>query len=113
VAVAGGFANEVNTANVNGGGELNFANDNASDPTVVNAPILAISKSHAPATFIVGQTGTYTISVCNTGSTATPGSATNPVTVTDFLPQGMTATDLSASTGWTCSAVPTSFVTCT
>src|SRR5882724_5614314 len=113
VAVAGGFANEVNTANVNGGGELNFANDNASDPTVVNAPVLAISKSHAPATFIVGQTGTYTISVSNTGTTSTSGSATNPVTVTDFLPQGMTATDLSASTGWTCSPVPTSFVTCT
>jgi uncharacterized repeat protein (TIGR01451 family) len=113
VAVTGGSANEVNTANVNGGGELNGANDNASDPTVVNAPILAISKTHTPATFVVGQTGTYTISIGNTGATPTTGSTTNPVTVTDFLPQGMTATDLSASTGWSCSAVPTTFVTCT
>jgi uncharacterized repeat protein (TIGR01451 family) len=102
-----------NSAGVSGGGELNFANDNASDPTNVNAPVLAITKTHAPATFIVGQTGTYTITVSNTGTTSTSGSATNPVTVTDFLPQGMTATDLSASTGWSCSAVPTTFVTCT
>ncbi|MGZ4888509.1 MAG: hypothetical protein ACXWBH_04960, partial [Candidatus Angelobacter sp.] len=113
VAVAGGFANEANTAAVGGGGEFNFANDNAIDPTVVNAPILAISKTHSPATFIVGQTGTYTISVSNTGTTATSASASNPVAVTDFLPFGMTATDLSASTGWTCSPVPTTFITCT
>jgi len=113
VAITGGFLNEVNSANVNGGGELNFANDNASDPTVVNAPVLAITKTHSPATFIVGQTGTYTITVSNTGATATSGSVSNPVTVNDFLPQGMTATDLSASTGWTCSPVPTTFVTCT
>jgi uncharacterized repeat protein (TIGR01451 family) len=102
----------INSAGVSGGGELNFANDNASDPTNVNAPTLAIAKTHSPATFIVGQTGTYTITVSNTGTVATSGSTSNPVTVTDFLPFGMTATDLSASTGWSCSAVPTTFVNC-
>ena len=112
VRVDGAFASpEINNATVNGGGELNLANDNASDSTVVKAPSLAITKTHSPATFSVGQTGTYTITVSNTGTTAT--STATPVTVTDFLPQGLTATDLSASTGWTCSPVPTTFVTCT
>jgi len=114
VRVDGAFTTpEINTANVNGGGEINFANDNASDSTNVLAPTLTITKTHSPATFVVGQTGTYTITVGNTGVVATSGSASNPVTVNDFLPQGMTATDLSASTGWTCSSVPTTFVTCT
>jgi uncharacterized repeat protein (TIGR01451 family) len=112
VQVDGAFANEVNTAGVFGGGELNTANDNASDPTIVNAPVLAITKTHAPATFIVGQTGTYTITVSNAGATSTTGSISNPINMTDFLPQGMTATDLSASTGWTCTQPPTSFITC-
>ena len=104
-------ANVTNNANVSGGGDLN--QHNATDPTPVNGPLLSISKTHAPATFVVGQTGTYTITVGNTGITPTSGSIANPVSVNDFLPQGMTATDLSASTGWTCSAVPTTFVTCT
>ncbi len=114
VRVDGAFTSpEINTASVSGGGELNQANDTASDSTIVNTPTLTITKTHSPATFIVGQTGTYTITVGNTGATSTTGSSANLVTVTDFLPQGMTATDLSASTGWTCSAVPTSFVNCT
>ncbi|HEY5028865.1 MAG TPA: hypothetical protein VIK39_10685, partial [Candidatus Angelobacter sp.] len=112
VQVNGAFTSpEINNASVSGGGELNFANDNASDSTIVKAPVLAITKTHSPATFTVGQTGTYTITVSNTGNTST--STSTPVSVSDFLPQGMTATDLSASTGWTCSAVPTTFVNCT
>ncbi len=101
---------EINTASVSGGGELNTANDSAIDSTIINAPILAITKTHSPATFTVGQTGTYTITVSNTGNATT---STTPVNVSDFLPLGMTATDLSASTGWTCSSVPTTFVNCT
>jgi uncharacterized repeat protein (TIGR01451 family) len=112
VRVDGAFTSpETNNATVNGGGELNLANDNASDSTVVKAPSLAITKTHSPATFSVGQTGTYTITVSNTGTTST--STATPVTVNDFLPQGLTATDLSASAGWTCSPVPTTFVSCT
>ena len=103
----------VNNASVSGGGELNLANNNASDTAAIKGPTLAITKSHAPTVLSVGQTATYTITVSNTGTTATTGSTTNPVTMTDFLPSGMIATDFTGSTGWTCPQQPTSFVTCT
>jgi uncharacterized repeat protein (TIGR01451 family) len=99
----------INTATVSGGGELNTANNTASDPTTIDpAPSLSITKSHT-GNFTVGQTGTYTISVGDIGSLATNGSL---VTVNDSLPTGMTATAITG-TGWTCSAVPTTFVSCT
>ena len=44
---------------------------------------------------------TYTITVTNAGNTPTSG----PVTVTDTLPAGLTATALSG-TGWTCTIAP-------
>jgi uncharacterized repeat protein (TIGR01451 family) len=72
-----------------------------------NAPNLAITKSH-PGDFTTGQPGTYNITVSNTGSAATSGT----VTLTDFLPQGMTAISLSNS-GWNCTALPTTNLTCT
>lgn len=109
VSVNGGGPSVTNTATVRGGGELNTLNDSASDLTNITAPVLAITESHAPEPFTAGQTGTYTINVSNTGKIATTGI----VTVTDFLPSGLTATAFSGA-GWTCSALPaTFFLTCT
>lgn len=109
VRVDGVFSSVVtNTAQVSGGGELNTANDFASDPTNVLAPALAITKTHAPATFIVGGTGTYTITASNTGTSSTVGT----ITMADSMPQGMTVTAINA-TGWSCSTPPTAFVNCT
>jgi uncharacterized repeat protein (TIGR01451 family) len=87
-----------NTAAVSGGGELNTANDSASDPTTVTAVAdLTISKTHA-GNFVQGQTGAaYTITVTNAG----PGSTTGSVAVVDTLPGGLTATAISGS-GWIC-----------
>ena len=99
VTVAGNApASVTNSANVSGGGEVNTANDTASDPTTVTQePDLTISKSHA-GNFAQGQTGaTYTITVGNNGSASTSGT----VTVSDTLPAGLTATAISG-TGWTC-----------
>ena len=59
-------------------------------------PNLAIAKSHG-ASFVPGQSGDYTITVSNVGQ----GPTTGPVTVTDTLPAGLTATALSGA-GWTC-----------
>ena len=87
-----------NNATVSGGGELNTANDSASDPTTVT-PVadLTISKTHS-GNFVQGQTGaTYSITVANAGAGPTNGA----VTVTDTLPAGLTATAISG-TGWTC-----------
>ena len=99
VNVAGNApANIVNTATVSGGGDNNSANNSASDSTtIVQSPDLTISKSHT-GMFVQGQTGrTYTIVVTNSGNVATHGM----VTVTDSLPAGLVATDLSGS-GWNC-----------
>src|SRR5436305_6853297 len=72
-----------------------------------SGPILAITKSHN-GDFTTGQPGTYFITVSNAGQTATSGT----VTMSDALPQGMTAISLDAP-GWSCSALPTTFITCT
>lgn len=93
-----------NSANVNGGGDNNF--HSASDTVTVNAPTLTISASHSPDPFTVGQAGTFTIVVGNTGSTGTSG----PVTVTDFIPQGLSVASTSGK-GWSCSGITN--VTCT
>jgi uncharacterized repeat protein (TIGR01451 family)/fimbrial isopeptide formation D2 family protein len=85
-----------NTAQVSGGGEINTANDTASDITTIGpGPDLTITKGHA-GSFILGQTGTYTLTVSNGGS---PSVGT--VTVTDIAPAGLVPSAL-AGTGWTC-----------
>jgi uncharacterized repeat protein (TIGR01451 family) len=91
-----------NTAVVSGGGETNTGNDSASDPTtIVQLPDLTIAKSHA-GNFSQGQTGAaYTLTVSNAGFAPTSG----PVTVTDTLPSGLTATAISG-TGWGCTLSP-------
>jgi uncharacterized repeat protein (TIGR01451 family) len=91
----------VNTANVEGGGETNVANDSANDPTTIDAPSanpdLTIAKSHV-GNFVDGQTGAvYTLVARNLGSSATSGQ----VTVTDTLPASLTATSINGP-GWTC-----------
>lgn len=70
---------------------------------VANGPDLVISKTHS-GNVTVGQTGaSYTITVTNAGTAATVSGV--PVTVTDTLPVGLTATAI-AGAGWTCSALP-------
>ena len=99
-------ASVTNTATVSGGGELNTANDTATDPTTIaTGPDLTITKTHS-GNFTQGQSGAvYTITVRNSGATATLGA----VTVVDTLPAGLTATDLSGA-GWTCTLAT---LTCT
>lgn len=72
-----------------------------------SGPILSITKSHN-GDFTTGQPGTYFITVSNVGQAATSGT----VTLTDVLPQGMTAIALDAP-GWSCTALPTTLLTCT
>ncbi len=64
-------------------------------------PDLTLTKTHA-GSFAQGQAGaTYTLSVRNSGTTATSG----PVTVTDTLPASLTVTAIAGS-GWTCTETP-------
>jgi uncharacterized repeat protein (TIGR01451 family) len=89
-------ANVTNTASVAGGGEVNTANDSASDPTTITAvPDLTIAGTHT-GNFKQGDSAdTYSITVSNAGLAASSGT----VTVTDTLPAGLTPT-LASGTGW-------------
>ncbi|MGA2601006.1 MAG: Ig-like domain repeat protein, partial [Bryobacteraceae bacterium] len=103
VTVASNAATGTNSVTVSGGGELNTANDTATDPTTITPlPDLTISKSHM-GNFTQGQVGaTYTIVV---GNAANAANTTGTVTMTDTLPAGLTATNI-AGMGWTCSTMP-------
>jgi uncharacterized repeat protein (TIGR01451 family)/fimbrial isopeptide formation D2 family protein len=88
--------------------DTNPANDTAS-AAVSSTPVadLAITKTHAPASFVRGSTGTFTLTVSNGGTAATAGL----VTVSDTIQAGLTPT-AAAGTGWSCS-VAAPLVTCT
>jgi uncharacterized protein (TIGR03437 family) len=70
------------------------------------SPDLSVAKSHAGYFTVAGQ-GLCTLTVTNTGATATTGA----ITVTDILPPGLTYISASG-TGWSCSAAGQT-VTCT
>ncbi|WP_017317028.1 beta strand repeat-containing protein [Mastigocladopsis repens] len=108
VTVASNAASTVtNTAKVSGGSQTNTTNDTANDPTTINgASDLTITKTHT-GNFILGSSGTYTITATNSGSVATTGL----VTVADTLPTGLTPT-AATGTGWTCT-ISGQTVTCT
>lgn len=65
--------------------------------TVQQIANLTVGKTHTPEVFIQGKQGTYTITVENLGG----GSTNGLVTVTDTLPDGLTAQSISG-TGWSC-----------
>lgn len=95
-----------NVATVSTPGDTNEANNYTSDTTTVDAPDLAISKTHM-GDFTVGQNGTYTITVTNVGTAPTTGT----ITVVDTLPTGLSFVS-GTGTGWSCSAMGQT-VTCT
>src|SRR5438876_96658 len=84
-------ASVTNSVTVSGGGELNTANNAASDPTTIGpGPDLTITKTHV-GDFTRGQNAaTYTITVNDVGPGAVQ-SRTFP-TRRSTLPSGLTAT---------------------
>lgn len=78
------------------------------EPYVFVSSPIEIAATHSPATFAPGQVGnTLTLTVANESRQPTDGS---PVTVTDPIPAGLTAT-AAAGNGWTCTVATT--VRCT
>src|SRR3984893_972780 len=96
VAVAQSAANAVtNTATVGGGGEVNTANDTASDPThIVSRADLAVAKIASSGGVTVGSNVDFTVTVTNNG----PSDATG-VQITDQLPVGLTFVSSTPSQG--------------
>jgi uncharacterized repeat protein (TIGR01451 family) len=80
-------------------------NDTGTATTTLLQPQLTVSKSATPNPFTVGQPGSYTITVTNTGAGPTAGN----VTVADSLPAGITLTGASGA-NWSCSG--TTAVSC-
>lgn len=96
-----------NNAIVSAPGDTNTSNNTASVSTniAVANPDVRISKS--AGTLALGQTGIYSLTVDNIGSTV----AVAPITVKDTLPVGLTFLS-GTGTGWSCSASG-QLVTCT
>ncbi|MDE3087943.1 MAG: DUF11 domain-containing protein, partial [Chloroflexota bacterium] len=85
----------------------NPSNNNATDvATLITSADLAIGKTHS-GNLIVGQTGTYTITVTNNG----PSTAAPTINVTDTLPTGLSYSS-GTGTNWSCAAIGQT-VTCT
>jgi uncharacterized repeat protein (TIGR01451 family) len=110
VAVGAAAAPSVtNTATVASSTTLDpDATDNSSSVTSgVTLPTdLTVAKSHT-GNFTQGQSGSYSITVTNSGGVASSGT----VTVTDTLPAGLTP-GTATGTGWTCNTAGQT-VTCT
>ncbi len=98
---AGDIMYSVAVGNFNGDGRTDLVTANGADVNVLlglaPAPELSVAITHA-GNFTQGQSGaTYAINVSNVGYVPTSGT----VTVTDSLPAGFAATNISG-TGWTC-----------
>ncbi|MBV8855593.1 MAG: DUF11 domain-containing protein [Acidobacteria bacterium] len=110
VAVGAAAAPSVtNTASVSS--NTTFDQDASDNSSSVTSPVtvptdLTIAKSHT-GNFTQGQSGTYSITVTNSGGVASSGT----VTVTDTLPAGLTP-GTATGTGWTCNTAGQT-VTCT
>jgi uncharacterized repeat protein (TIGR01451 family) len=87
----------------------NNSNNNDDDSVAVTAYAadLELQKSHT-GSFVIGQTGTYTLTVTNHGGAV----ATAPITITDPLPDHLSYGSFFG-TGWSCSADANDQVTCT
>jgi uncharacterized repeat protein (TIGR01451 family) len=84
-----------NTASVSGGGQVNTANDTASDPTtVVSSSDLSLTKVVNNSGSGIGTEATFTITLTNSG----PSNATG-VAVRDQLPAGLTYVSSTPSVG--------------
>jgi len=90
---------ETNIATVSGGGELNLANDTATDvATVVSSADLSVTNAASPDPVAAGANLTFTQLVTNSG----PSAADN-ATFVEAVPANTTFVSLSAPAGWTCS----------
>jgi uncharacterized repeat protein (TIGR01451 family) len=95
-----------NTASVSTPGDDNPSNDSSSDPAIVRAIDLEITKSHAQP-LRLGRTGHFQLDVKNIGDSPT----VDTITVADTVPAGLTPTAASG-TGWNCN-IAGQDVTCT
>jgi uncharacterized repeat protein (TIGR01451 family) len=98
VSVASDAAGSLtNTASISGGGD-NTPGSGSASVTTLQGPDLTLSKTASAPAFRRGKTGSFNLTVRNSGDSPTDGSA---VTVSDAVPGGLTPTAASGS-GWSC-----------
>jgi len=91
-------ATVTNTALVSGGGEVNLANDSATDvANVVSSADLSVTNVGVPNPVAAGGNITYTQVVTNSG----PSAADN-ATLVDTVPANTALTSIIAPAGWSC-----------
>ena len=89
---------ETNTALVSGGGEVNLANDSATDvANVISTADLSITNAASPDPVAAGSNITYTQVVTNNG----PSAADN-ASLVEAVPNNTTFVSLATPAGWTC-----------
>ena len=89
---------ETNTALVSGGGEVNLANDSATDvANVISTADLSITNAASPDPVAAGGNITYTQVVTNNG----PSAADN-ATMVEAVPTNTTFVSMATPAGWTC-----------
>ncbi len=87
-----------NTALVSGGGEVNLANDSATDvASVVSTADLSVTNAASPNPVTAGSNITYTQILTNNG----PSSADN-ATLVQAVPTNTTFVSVAAPAGWSC-----------
>jgi uncharacterized repeat protein (TIGR01451 family) len=106
----GSVSNTATIAVPGGVTDPNPSNNNATDTdSNGGTPQLSIGKTATPSAFAVGQSGTYSLLVSNTGTTST----TAAISVGDPLPSGITTSATPSGAGWDCSASTATTVNCT
>lgn len=80
----GSIGKNLITVDPGNGGDLATGTDN--DPPTIQMPIIEVAKASSPSTVYPGATFTYLLQVTNIGNLST----SNPFTVTDNLPPGVT-----------------------
>lgn len=91
-----------NTAEVSGNEQdPNPANDTSTQTVAPQPPQLVVSKTATPNPFVVGQPGSYAITVQNAGT----GPTTAPIVIADTLPSGIAFVS-AAGAGWSCTGAP-------
>jgi uncharacterized repeat protein (TIGR01451 family) len=91
-------ATVTNTAMVSGGGEINLANDSATDvANVVSTADMSVTDAASPNPVAAGNNITYTQVVTNSG----PSAADN-ATVVAAIPANTGFVSLTAPAGWSC-----------
>ncbi|MGD0548680.1 MAG: Ig-like domain repeat protein [Terracidiphilus sp.] len=105
VDVAAGASGSINNSVLVSGGGVTTISSNTDSVTIQTPPVLSVTKSHTGSKFVQGGDAVWNITVNNT---ATGGTTSATVYVSDPLPSGYTVFSFgTTSASWSCSGTTT------